>query len=72
MILLAAFMLVFDFVVFRLLIALFAVVVDAFFDFPFDLPLLLLEVAVTFDSTSLVLLLLLSLLVFIKMLLVGD
>lgn len=72
MILLAVFMLVFDFVVFRLLIALFAVVVDAFFDFPFDLPLLLLEVAVTFDSTSLVLLLLLSLLVFIKMLLVGD
>lgn len=72
MILLAVLMLVFDFVVFRLLIALFAVVVDAFFDFPFDLPLLLLEVAVTFDSTSLVLLLLLSLLVFIKMLLVGD
>lgn len=72
MILLAVLMLVFDFCVFRLLIALFAVVVDAFFDFPFDLPLLLLEVAVTFDSTSLVLLLLLSLLVFIKMLLVGD
>lgn len=72
MILLAVLMLVFDFVVFRLLIALFAVVVDAFFDFPFDLPLLLLEVAVTFDSTSLVLLLLLSLLVFIKMLLVDD
>lgn len=72
MILLAVLMLVFDFVVFRLLIDLFAVVVDAFFDFPFDLPLLLLEVAVTFDSTSLVLLLLLSLLVFIKMLLVGD